>query len=232
MAIRLGVIIPAHNEEGSVAEIVGRVLESLPDGFVGRVVVTDNLSTDQTARRAANAGAEVAREVKRGYGAACRAAIARLGSWPQIHLFLDADGSSRPEEMARLLAPIANDEADLVLGVRPQNAPMTPPQRWGSQLAVTLVDWRWGHRFQDMGPFRAIRRESFESLGMRDQTWGWTVEMQILALLNGFRIREVEVSWVRRLSGVSKISGTVAGVSRAGARILWTIARYGLERRI
>ena len=231
MAIRLGVIIPAHNEEGSVAGIVGRVLESLPDGFVGRVVVTDNRSTDQTALRAANAGAEVVREEQRGYGAACRAAIANLGTWPQIHLFLDADGSSRPEEMLRLLEPIANDEADLVLGVRPADAPMTPPQRWGSQLAVTLVDWRWRYRYRDMGPFRAIRRESFESLGMRDQTWGWTIEMQILALLTGLQISEVEVSWVRRLSGVSKISGTVVGVSRAGARILWTIARYGLRRR-
>ena len=231
MAIRLGVIIPAHNEEGSVAGIVGRVLESLPDGFVGRVVVTDNRSTDQTALRAANAGAEVVREEQRGYGAACRAAIASLGTWPQIHLFLDADGSSRPEEMLRLLEPIANDEADLVLGVRPADAPMTAPQRWGSQLAVTLVDWRWRYRYRDMGPFRAIRRESFESLGMRDQTWGWTIEMQILALLTGLKISEVEVSWVRRLSGVSKISGTVVGVSRAGVRILWTIARYGLRRR-
>ncbi len=229
MPIRLGVIIPAYNEEGSVGAIVRRVLNSLPDDFEARVVVTDNVSTDKTAHRAASAGAEIVREEKRGYGAACRAAIDYLGRWPQIHLFLDADGSSRPEEMCRLLAPIATDQADLTIGVRPVDAPMTPPQRWGTHLAVTLMAWRWGHRYQDMGPFRAIRRESFESLGMRDQTWGWTVEMQILALLAGLRIQEVEVSWLRRLSGVSKISGTLTGVSRAGARILWTIARYALR---
>ncbi|MDA2938033.1 hypothetical protein MYX75_07205 [Acidobacteria bacterium AH-259-A15] len=142
-------------------------------------------------------------------------------------MFVDADGSSRPEEMGRLLEPIQEDWADLVIGVRPSDAPMARPQRWGNRLATQLITWRWGHVFTDLGPFRAIRRTSYERLGMQDRTWGWTVEMQILALLSGLRVEEVSVSWERRLAGDSKISGTVSGVLRAGTRILWTIARYG-----
>ena len=108
---------------------------------------------------------------------------------------------------------------------------MTFPQRWGTQLAISLIRCRWGYRFQDMGPFRAIRHDAYCKLGMQDQTWGWTVEMQILAVLQGLSILEVPVSWLPRHGGVSKISGTLSGVTRAGGRILWTIAKYSFRSR-
>ncbi len=229
--MKVGIVIPAFNEELSVAEVIARTLASRRSGDVWRVVVADNLSTDRTAERARAAGAEVVAAIPRGYGQACLSAIAHLGDWPEALAFLDADGSSRPEELDRLLAPIREGRADMVIGRRPANSPMTPPQRWGTRLAANLIRLRWRRRCADIGPFRAITRESYSRLGMQDQTWGWTVEMQILAVLKGLRVEEVPTSWERRIAGKSKISGTVGGVVRAGGRILWTIGRHWLDRR-
>lgn len=231
-SLKVGVVIPAYNEQGVVGLIVRRCLDALSDRHPVRVCVADNGSTDDTGLEAAAAGAEVVLARPRGYGLACRSAVDHLGSWPDVLLFVDADGSSRPEEAQRLLDPIAEGEADLTVGTRPEGAPMTPPQRWGTRLATALIRFRWRMAVTDIGPFRAIRREAFERLGMQDRTWGWTVEMQILAAVKGLRVREVPVSWEARIAGRSKISGTVLGVARAGARILWTIGKYwGIGRR-
>ncbi len=191
--------------------------------------MADNGSTDGTAAEAIQAGAEVVAAAPRGYGQACRSAIEYLSDWPDILLFLDADGSSRPEEADRLLVPIALDQADLSIGVRPSDAPMTPPQRWGTRLAARLIRLGWKRTVADIGPFRAIRRTSWERLNMQDRTWGWTVEMQISAFRHGLRVLEIPVSWDPRIAGKSKISGSLIGVTKAGARILWTIAKYFLK---
>ncbi len=222
----MGVVIPARNEEQTAAVIIRRCLEALAPRCDLRVCLVDNGSSDATAMIAAEAGAEVVSASPAGYGLACRKGIEHLGEWPDVLLFVDADGSSRPEESERLLQPIAEDRADLVIGVRPPGAPMTPPQRWGTRLAATLIRLRWGRPVADIGPFRALRRSCYEQLEMQDLTWGWTVEMQIQADRRGLRIAEVPVSWEHRLAGKSKISGTVSGVLRAGARIVWTIGKF------
>jgi hypothetical protein len=131
--------------------------------------------------------------------------------------------------MPRLVDPLVKEQADLVLGMRPDSMAMTIPQRWGTKMAVFLVNLRWGVDFLDMGPFRAIRSEAYRRLKMRDKTWGWTIEMQILSVLRGLKYLEVPVSWRERQGGVSKISGTFSGVVRAGMRILWIVFRYSLK---
>ncbi len=228
---RVGFVIPACNEESTVGSIVQRCAGAIPEDLEVRICVVDNDSTDATAAVAAQAGAEVVHARPRGYGLACQKGIEHLADWAGILLFSDADGSSRPEESERLLRPLLLGRADLVIGVRPSDAPMTLPQRWGTRLAARLIQLRWGQKISDIGPFRAISTSSLRRLGMRDRTWGWTVEMQILALLAGLRIEEVPVSWEARIAGQSKISGTISGVLRAGARILWTLAKYGLKAR-
>lgn len=227
--MKIGIVIPAHDEELAVGEVVRRSRLATAQLGPSRIVVCDNLSGDDTASVAKVAGAEVVSAGPRGYGTACLAGIIHLGSWPDVLVFVDADGSSRPEEMKLLLEPIRADRADFVIGVRPPDAPMTVPQRWGNRIATQLIAWRWGHSFNDLGPFRAILRTSYEQLGMRDRTWGWTVEMQILGLLCGLRTEEVLVSWDKRIAGVSKISGRLSGVLRAGIRILWTIAYFSFR---
>ncbi len=224
--MKVGVVIPARDEEESVGQVVERCRLSVSRTDEMRIVVCDNGSGDGTRVEAEKAGAEVVYANSPGYGLACLTAIAALGDWPDVLLFLDADGSSRPQEAQDLLEPIREGRADLVLGWRSSGIHMTFPQRWGTWLATRLIACRWGYSFRDIGPFRAITRRAYERLGMKDQTWGWTVEMQVLALIRRLRIQEAPVSWDRRLAGVSKISGTVFGVIRAGGRILWTIGYY------
>ena len=229
--MKVGIVIPARDEEESVGQVVERCRLLVSGRNEIRVVVCDNGSDDGTRAEAEKAGAKVVYASKCGYGLACLTAIAELGNWPDVLLFLDADGSSRPEEAQDLLAPIQEGRAELVVGWRSSSVHMTSPQRWGTWLATRLIAWRWGHSFQDIGPFRAITRHGYSRLGMKDRTWGWTVEMQVLALMRRLRIQEVPVSWDRRVAGVSKISGTVFGVIRAGARILWTIGCHASRSR-
>ncbi len=219
--------MPALNEEQALAQ----VLDALPRGLFARVIVVDNGSTDATAAVARAHGGEAVLERRRGYGQACLAGLAALGRDPDIVVFMDADGSDLPAEAENLLEPIRRGEADLVIGSRTLGgaAPgsLTAPQRWGNRLSVGLIRLLFGHRYTDLGPFRAIRRQSLESLAMQDTNFGWTVEMQVKALQRGLRVQEVPVSYRRRI-GQSKISGTASGVLRAGSKIIWTILKLRL----
>jgi hypothetical protein len=220
------VIIPALNEAASI----GKVLADIPD-WVDQGIVVDNGSTDDTADVAATAGAHVVHEPRRGYGQACLAGMAALG-WCDVVVFLDGDYSDFPEQMDRLIRPIVEDRADMVLGrrvpVHDDAEAFTLPQRFGTALACGLMRLLWRGRYRDMGPFRAIRFSALRRLNMQDATYGWTVEMQIKALLAGLRVREVDVDYRRRI-GVSKISGTIRGVWGAGTKILGTIGQYWLR---
>lgn len=219
------VIIPALNEEKSI----GAVLAALPAGAIAEVVVVDNNSTDATALVARQAGATVVHQPERGYGAACLAGIAAVAPHTDIVVFLDADFSDYPEDIHCLLAPILAGDADLVLSARMKDQvarrALTPQQRWGNWLAVTLLRWRFGFRYSDLGPFRAIRYAALKQLGMQDRNYGWTVEMQIRAVRQGLRIVEVPMRYRVRI-GRSKISGTIKGTILAGAKILYTIGKH------
>ncbi len=227
--MRTALIIPARNE----AAALGRVLAELPPGVVDEVIVVDNGSTDATASVAAAGGARVVREPVPGYGRACLAGLGALSSRIDTVAFMDADHADDPGDLPALLAPLARGEADLVIGSRralAQPGSLTLQQRIGNRLACALLRWRFGARCTDLGPFRAIRRDALARLDMRDQAYGWTVEMQAKAARDGLRVREVPVRYRPRI-GRSKISGTVKGAVLAGATILWTIARVACERR-
>jgi len=219
---RIGVVIPALNEE----QAVGRVIADIP-AWVDEIVVVDNGSHDGTAQAARGAGARVVAERERGYGAACQAGIHALSA-PDIVVFLDGDYSDRPEEMAALIDPIVAGEADFVVGsrVRGQRGPgaLTPQQRFGNWLACRLIRRIWGTICSDLGPFRAIRTDALQGLNLKDRAYGWTVEMQLKAAERGLKYLEVPVSYRARI-GVSKISGTLRGSLLAGITILTVIAR-------
>ena len=223
--MRAVLIIPALNEEDSI----GRVLDEIPPGLFAEVIVSDNGSADRTAEVAAQHGARVVQESRRGYGNACLRAMANLPAGTEIVAFMDADGSDVPGEARSLLEPIASGQADLVLGSRVLGASeagsLTPHQRCGNALATWLIHLLHGHRYTDLGPFRAIRAASLVELGMNDPNYGWTAEMQIRAPRKGLRVVEIPVSYRRRRQGKSKVSGNVLGSVKAGVKILWTVGR-------
>jgi glycosyltransferase involved in cell wall biosynthesis len=217
-------IIPACNEERSI----GQVLAEVPADYYARILVVDNGSTDRTAAVARAAGAVVLNEPRRGYGRACLRAVAAIEADTAIVVFMDADASDVPHEAAALLQPILDDRADLVIGSRvlgrAEAGALQPHQRFGNRLATAAIRLLYGHRYSDLGPFRAIRASSLRLLDMRDPGYGWTVEMQTKALRRGLRVAEVPVSYRRRV-GESKISGRLWPSITAGIKILWTIAR-------
>lgn len=225
---RVGVIIPALNEEASLP----RVLEAIPAGMVEEILVVDNGSTDRTAEVAAVHGARVIREPRRGYGAACLAGIAWMREHPpDIVVFLDGDFSDHPEEIESLLVPIREAGCDLVIGSRvlgsAEPGALLPQARAGNRLAVFLLRVLYGARYTDLGPFRAVRFGRLLELGMKDRAYGWTVEMQARAALAGWKTTEVPVSYRRRI-GRSKITGTMRGTVKAGIAILRTLVRLRL----
>ena len=221
-------VIPVYNEARNIGHLFNALEPLKEHGLIRHIVIGDNNSTDDSADLARQRGAVVVYEKKRGYGAACLAAINWIETQtdppPDAIAFLDADLADDPEHLRILIEVL--DEHDLALGSRrdlaEKNA-LNPTQRLGGIIAATAIFLVTGHRYHDLGPMRAIRFEAYQKLNMKDKTWGWTVEMQLKAAMSKMRIKELPVPYRKRLHGKSKISGTVIGTIRAGLRILWTI---------
>jgi glycosyltransferase involved in cell wall biosynthesis len=223
---KISVIIPALNEEKSIAFVIN----ALPKDIIDEVIVVDNGSTDNTAQVAQSAGALVLREEIRGYGAACQRGLAEAGE-SDIIVILDGDYSDYPERINLLFDPIIEQGFDLVLGSRTmgnaEKGSLTIPQRFGNRLATWLIALVTGFRYTDMGPFRAIKTQKLNELHMTDKNYGWNVEMQIKAVKQWLKIKEVPVDYRNRI-GESKISGTISGVIKAGFKIIYSVFRYAI----
>ncbi len=227
----VSVVIPALNEEEPIAEVVR---ECLATKIPSDVIVVDNGSSDATAERARDAGARVVSEPRAGYGRACAAGVRAVSTESNIIAFLDGDGSDCPEFMPQLIQPIASGMFDFVIGsrTRGQREPgsMNFQQIFSGRLAGWLMSIRYGVRYTDMCPFRAIRRDALEKLLMKEETYGWNLEMQMKVARLGLRILEVPVNHRCRAGGVSKVSGTLRGTFFAGARIIATFLRVASSR--
>ena len=227
----VSVIIPCLNEEAPIAEVVREVLAQNVD----EVIVVDNGSTDQTAQRAAEAGARVVREPERGYGRACAAGLNAVRPDAEIVCFLDGDGSDVPDFLPSIVRPIAEDEADFVMGSRLRGrreaGSMTPQQIVAGWLAGCLLRLAYGVRFTDMSPFRAMSVERLRSLNMAEPTYGWNLEMQMRAAASRCRIVEIPVDHRRRRGGVSKVSGNLVAGLQAGWKIVTTFLRLAMSQR-
>jgi len=216
------VIIPAYNEEESLP----KVIVDIPD-FVDEIIVANNGSTDNTAEVAKKSGATVVNENERGYGAACLKAIDSIrGKNIFIVVFIDGDYSDFPEEMNYVVSPIIEDDFDMVIGSRMignrKSGAMLPQAIFGNWLASFLIKLFWNYKFTDLGPFRAIKYSSLLKLNMQDRNFGWTVEMQIKAAKQKLKIKEVPVSYRKRI-GKSKVTGTIKGTAKASLKILYLI---------
>lgn len=223
------VLIPALDEEDSIGKVIAD-LQLLKDvsnqSIIDHIIVCDNGSTDDTSDVAKKAGATVVFEPKRGYGYACLCAINTIDQ-TDIVMFIDADHAFFAQEALKLLGAVSNG-ADMVIGSRTLGyaAPqaLTPVQRFGNMVATTAIRHIWKHHYSDLGPFRAIRYNALQRIMMQDTHYGWTVEMQVKAILYGLTIKEVPVDTRVRI-GTSKISGTIRGSVKAGIGILGMIAK-------
>ena len=181
-------IIPCLDEEDAIGSCVAAVLAH----GVGEVIVVDGQSTDRTAERAAAAGAKVVIEPARGYGQAMLSGLAALSPTSTIVLFIDGDGSDRPDLIPAVLEPIESGRADFVLGSRlrgeRERGSLGASQIVAGHLAGLLIRLLYGVRFTDMSPFRAIRRDVLEHLGMAETTFGWNLEMQMRVAAAGLRV--------------------------------------------
>src|SRR5664279_5136772 len=189
----VAVIIPCLNEAEPIAGVVDEVRKQ----GVDFVIVVDNGSADETAKCAAAAGATVVSEARRGYGRACAAGVAAVPAGTEIVCFLDGDGSDVPDFMQALIAPVSAGDADFAMGSRilghREIGSMTPQQLVAGWLAGILMKLTYGVTFTDMSPFRAIRLDQLSALGMREQTYGWNLEMQMRVAAAGLRVLEVPV---------------------------------------
>lgn len=217
---RVCVVIPCLDEAEPIAAVVREVKAAGADD----VIVVDNGSTDDTAARAAAAGAMVVSEPRRGYGRACAAGVAALPPATDIVCFMDGDGSDVPAFLAAVVGPVAAGRADFVMGsrLRGEREPgsMTPQQIVAGWLAGALLKLTYRVDFTDMSPFRALRIDRLRALGMREETYGWNLEMQMRAAAAGLRVLEVPVDHRCRRGGQSKVSGNIT----AGLAAAWKIA--------
>ena len=227
---KIKVIIPAYNEEDSIALVINDIPKT-----VDEVIVVSNNSTDQTEENAKKAGATVLKETSKGYGYACLKGmeyITHLDEKPDIIVFLDGDYSDYPEELIKIVQPIIEDDIDFVVGARikelRENGSMTGPQIFGNWLATFLMKLFFRSTFTDLGPFRAIKYNKLLDLNMEDKTYGWTVEMQLKVLKKKFSYKEIPVNYRNRI-GVSKVSGTIKGAIFAGIKILTWIFKYSFK---
>ena len=225
----IAVIIPTLDEEDSI----GSVVRAIPSNLVGRIIVADGGSSDATAARATEAGAEVI-TVGRGYGRGCLAAVQAAAS-SDIVVFMDGDGADDPLALERLVAPLLAGERDFVIGSRARGRREAGSMAWHQLaagyvlgLAIRLL---YGCRYTDMCAFRAVRRDALLGLGMREPSYGWNIEMQMRAAAAGLRIQEIPVDYRSRTRGRSKVAGSLAGSLKAGARILATFVRVAISER-
>lgn len=235
MSQLIKVIIPAYNEQNSIA----KVIKDIP-AIVDEIIVVSNNSTDNTEDNAKSAGATVLLEQRKGYGFACLKGMDYIASTtlsdptqkPDIIVFIDGDYSDYPEQLTELIQPIINDNIDFVIGARVQRlreqGSMTPQQVFGNWLATFLMKLFFGAKFTDLGPFRAIKYDQLLALKMEDKTYGWTVEMQLKALKQKLTYVEIPLRYRNRI-GVSKVSGTVKGSVMAGIKILGWIFKYSFK---
>ena len=224
--MRIAVIIPTFNE----AAAIGRVLDDLPWLASTEVIVVDGGSSDGTPAIAAARGARVVTQPVRGYGRACLTGLAAVRA-PDVVVFLDGDYSDRPAELPRLVQPIEDGTADMVIGSRLSGAQVAGALPWhskvGNRLASGLINRACGVQLDDLGPFRAVRYATICALDLQEHTYGWPVEMIVKASARGYRVVQVAVSYHPRI-GTSKITGTVRGSVGAAWCIFTGIARHRL----
>ncbi len=228
---RVHVLIPAFNESENIVDVVAELLNQRNGDArsVDTVIVCDNASTDNTAELAIEAGATVVHEPEMGYGAACLSAMAKLADMGvqgnDVVVFVDGDHSVFTPEINLMVEQLKSNRG-LVVGARQvkqqERGAMSIHQQVGNIIASKMIQFIWGTKVTDLGPFRAMYYRDLVQLNMQDRKFGWTTEMQVKAIQHGLPYSELNIT-TRRRRGRSKISGTIKGTIGAAHGIFSTI---------
>jgi glycosyltransferase involved in cell wall biosynthesis len=223
-------VIPAWNE----ADAIGAVLDEIPADTVDAVLVVVPSQSDPTAAVAAAHGASVLIQQAHGYGAACwTGAEHALANGAEIVAFIDGDYADPPAVLPRILAPLQQRRADLVLGCRdlrrfPDALP--PHARLGNSLVCWLLRVLLQANFRDLPSCKAIRASALAQLDMREMTYGWTVEMLVKASRQHLRIEQQEVEYRPRRGGHSKVASNPRASLSAAYKLISCALTYATAR--
>jgi dTDP-glucose pyrophosphorylase len=232
---RISVIIPAYNEE----EAIGYVVQDFRER-VHEVLVVDNSSIDQTAKVARQAGARVETVKLQGYGDTIRYGLDHATG--DILVVVEADFSFRAHDLGKILEYLK--DADMIVGTRTtrelveQGANMRGAVRWGNVFVAKFMELLWWNkqpRFTDVGcTYRALWKDAYLAIRPLLKAIGpeLSPEMMLAVLQADKRIIEVPVSYRRRIAGESKHSANYYRIARTATRMLRTILRMRLQRRI
>ena len=219
-------VIPAWNE----AEAIGAVLDEVPAGVVDDILVVVPSDADPTATVATAHGARVLVQEAPGYGMACwSGARCAIDAGAEVIAFLDGDYADPPADLPRIVEPIQRGQADLVLGCRdlgPFPNALPAHARLGNAVVCWLLHLLLQRRFKDLPSFKAIRASSLQALGMREMTYGWTVEMLVKAARQDLRIEQLDVEYRPRRGGHSKVAGDPRASLRAACKLLGCAFTY------
>jgi glycosyltransferase involved in cell wall biosynthesis len=205
----IDVVLPCLDEAAALPGVLG----ALPAGY--RAIVVDNGSRDGSPEVAAECGATVVHEPRKGYGAAVHTGLEHATS--TIVCFLDADGSLDPGELPKMVALVESGAAMLTVGRRVPVVRGAWPwhARAGNHVLATILRRR-GLQVTDIAPMRAARRADLLGLGIEDRAFGYPLELLIRAAAARWTVRELEVAYRPRAEGTrSKVSGSVRGTLRA-----------------
>lgn len=201
------VLLPVLDEAAALPWVLGR----MPAGY--HPVVADNGSTDGSGALARTLGATVVAEPRRGFGAACWAAL--QASTADVVCFMDADASLDPADLPAVAGPVLDGTLDLVIGERRATAGAWPMHARLANRALGLeVRRRTGVALRDLGPMRACPRQALLDLAPADRRSGFPLEVVLLAARSGWRIGTRPVRYHQR-TGRSKVTGTVRGTITA-----------------
>jgi len=204
--MKVTAVIPAKNEEEGIEKIIKNVSR-----FVDEVLVVDGHSKDKTRQIAKEYGAKVVLDGGKGKGDGIRTGVRKAKG--DIIVFIDADGSHNPKDIPKLIKPIKNGEADLVVASRAKGGSDEVRldldglfRQIGSEIAAILVNFRWRANLTDIqNGFRAIRKKTALALKLESDGFEIEEEMIMKCLKRGVRIMEVAGHEYQRKWGVSKL---------------------------
>lgn len=216
-AERVAVLIPCLNEEKTISKVVRDFRAQLPEA---EVYVFDNGSTDNTVKEAAEAGATVLREARKGKGFVVQAMFMRVEA--DIYIMVDGDDTYPAEMVHALIAPVAQGEADMVVGSRLLSATSKFHylNRFGNRLFLSMVNWIFGTQLTDiLSGYRVMHRRFVKGVPLFQTGFETEIELTIKALERNYRLQEVATTLRPRPTG----SNSKIRILTDGVRILSTL---------